>query len=265
MYASITWTSICSRPGCTHFLAPHTSRTADSFSLSKHNFWLTHTYTYMQNTHTCLHIRLFPISLWLQLLICFFPFFWAAAKYFICNALARCPCPEEGKYGRRGRAACLAILLPLQMMGSSWTTLEAVAVAKAWPTFYVGHARVLLQRLLTMLIGRRRFCPNVHFTNSFEYPASGPSHVCMCVCVCLASWTWRYKADGPFLMPLLQQQREKKMNASGQSEVQYFFISFGTCTLQFRQRMMQSAWYIAHSLAYIHMYILTKVNMSKEA
>lgn len=164
-------------------LAPHTSRTADSFSLSKHNFWLTHTYTHMHNTHTCLHIRLFPISLWLQLLVCFFPFFWAAAKYFICNALARCPCPEEGKYGRRGRAACLAILLPLQMMGSSWTTLEAVAVAKAWPTFYVGHARVLLQRLLTMLIGRRRFCPNVHFTNSFEYPASGPSHVCMCVCV----------------------------------------------------------------------------------
>lgn len=27
-------------------LAPHTSRTADSFSLSRHNFWLTHTHTH---------------------------------------------------------------------------------------------------------------------------------------------------------------------------------------------------------------------------
>lgn len=59
----------------------------------------------MHKTHTCLHIRLFAISLWLQLLVCFFLlFFWAAAKYFICNALAL---REEGRQGSRGRAACL--------------------------------------------------------------------------------------------------------------------------------------------------------------
>lgn len=101
------------------------------------------------------------------------------------------PCGRKGgREAGEGLPACLAILLPLQMMGSSWTTLEALAaaVAMAWPTFYVGHARVLLQRLLTMLIGRRRFCPDVHFTNSFEYPASGPSHVSIYdVCVCVFS------------------------------------------------------------------------------
>lgn len=121
----------------------------------------------------------------------FSPFFLGCGKIFY----MQCTCPAGGREGREGKGclpACLAILLPLQMMGSSWTTLEAVAaaVAMAWPTFYVGHARVLLQRLLTMLIGRRRFCPDVHFTNSFEYPASGPSHVSIYgvrVCVCVFS------------------------------------------------------------------------------
>lgn len=74
-------------------LAPHTSRTADSFSLFKHNFWHTHTYTYITLTHAYT-FDCSPFLFGFSFLFVFFPFFWVAAKYFICNALARCPWPE---------------------------------------------------------------------------------------------------------------------------------------------------------------------------
>lgn len=253
MYASITWTSICSRPGWNWLhtlLARQTVFHFPSIISGLH----THTHTCITLTHAYT-FDCFPFLFGFSSLFVFSPFFGLRQNILYAMHFPL-PLPWERDVGREGgeglpawRFYCRCRwwaaagrrwrLWQWQRLGQRFMwAMRACCSSGCWRCWLDVGVFARTSTSLTAL----SILPVGHL-------------MCACVCVCLASWTWRYKADGPFLMPLLQQQREKKMNASGQSEVQYFFISFGTCTLQFRQRMMQSAWYIAHSLAYIHTYV----------